>query len=211
MILVVLTDKVIMRYVKHGYSARWFVIHAIANFFVVVKSYQDVLRVIMDPSVAMMGHYSFAPMFYVTFIHVHHLAAFDDLRFEDFMHHLIFVGIFFWMAVSEKWGPVQNVILFFMSGLPGGIDYVLLALVKLEQIEYGVEKIVNARLNIWIRGPGLVYCAILLFQALISGNHMLKTPYYSAVPIIVLVFVNAQFYTNQAVTSTARRIPSYSW
>ena len=44
---------------------------------------------------------------------------------------------------------------FFISGLPGGIDYLMLTLVKHGVIDVMVQKRTCASLNVWLRAPGV--------------------------------------------------------
>jgi hypothetical protein len=57
-------------------------------------------------------------------VHTYHCMAFP-LSKQDIFHHLMFVptiGVYGGFGV--EWGPVRNCVAFFISGLPGGIDYV---------------------------------------------------------------------------------------
>ena len=44
----------------------------------------------------------------------------------------------------------------FVCGLPGGVDYALLFLVKLGKLSKAREKSINRFLNMWIRLPGIL-------------------------------------------------------
>ena len=54
---------------------------------------------------------------------------------------------------------------FFICGLPGGMDYVMLAMVKHGLLDAMAEKRYNARINVWLRAPGLVCCAFAVWVA----------------------------------------------
>ena len=47
---------------------------------------------------------------------------------------------------------------FFVCGLPGGLDYVLLSLMKFGAIEKITEKRYNMWLQTGIRWPGVLWC-----------------------------------------------------
>ena len=60
----------------------------------------------------------------------------------------------------------MNVNSFVFMGLPGGLDYLLLVLVKMKLIDAGTEKSLNQSLNVWIRSPlGCVIAFIMVFGA----------------------------------------------
>jgi hypothetical protein len=71
----------------------------------------------------------------------------------DWFHHILFCGTLVPIGLISP-NPIVNVFCFFLSGLPGGIDYVMLALVKHGKLSREVEKIWNARINVWLRSPG---------------------------------------------------------
>ena len=74
-----------------------------------------------------------------------------------------FVGTFGYVNFSMRWGPIVNLLLFFMTGLPGGLDYALLAAVKQGWLPPLREKAINAKINTYVRAPGLVFTAALLY------------------------------------------------
>ena len=87
-------------------------------------------------------------------VHAYHLLAFKDLTLDDWVHHLVFGGTICFVGLVFNSGPLLSVLAFFLSGLPGGLDYLMLTLVKHELMERLTEKRWNARINVWIRSPG---------------------------------------------------------
>lgn len=62
-------------------------------------------------------------------IHAYHIVGFK-LSSEDLFHHIMFVPIIVGVHFIYPWGAVGNMLSFFISGLPGGLSYFLLAAVK---------------------------------------------------------------------------------
>ena len=62
---------------------------------------------------------------------------------------------------------------FFISGLPGGVSYLLLGLQKLGLLESIVEKRVTANLNTWVRTPGILFICFVIYQGMLYGRHTL--------------------------------------
>ena len=52
---------------------------------------------------------------------------------------------------------------FFICGLPGGIDYGMLAAVKEGLLSSEREKFLNTKLNVWMRAPGLTMVAYAIY------------------------------------------------
>jgi hypothetical protein len=58
------------------------------------------------------------------------LQVYFTLSAVDVIHHVVSVGILGPLAVWYRPGSFLNYVCFFVSGLPGGVDYAMLALVK---------------------------------------------------------------------------------
>lgn len=82
---------------------------------------------------------------------------FNDLTVIDWGHHLINVLIMGIIAECWEWGKGVNATCFIMNGVPGGIDYMLLTLVKHGLMNSMTEKRLNTMLNMVIRFPGMVW------------------------------------------------------
>merc|ERR1711935_516630 len=81
-------------------------------------------------------------------------------------------------------GPLANFQAFFISGMPGGIDYFLLGLLKLGLISPLCEKRVNSSLNVWLRVPGILLSTMLMCQAVLYGQH--QVPLWACILQMVL-------------------------
>ena len=100
-----------------------------------------------------------------------------------------------------EWGALRSFLAFFISGLPGGIDYFNLVLMQHKLINRPYQKRVCADLNVWLRGPCIVIEAFMMYQAWLYGNT--TVPGFALAIVAVLAFFNAQYYTKQAVSNFA--------
>jgi len=99
------------------------------------------------------------PVLMIIAVHTYHCVAFK-LSQQDIFHHFLFVptlGV--GGGLLTNWGPIRNVLSFFISGLPGGIDYMMLVLLKNGKTDKLTCKRLSSKLNVWLRGPG---CGVLL-------------------------------------------------
>jgi hypothetical protein len=87
------------------------------------------------------------PVLIVNAVHVYHMIAFGKLSVNDYFHHLMFIPTVGFFGQYYEWGALRNFLCFFISGLPGGVDYLLLVLVKLGHIDVMAQKRVCAALN----------------------------------------------------------------
>eukprot|EP01013_Petalomonas_cantuscygni_P000684 TRINITY_DN10698_c0_g1_i1.p1 TRINITY_DN10698_c0_g1~~TRINITY_DN10698_c0_g1_i1.p1 ORF type:complete len:382 (+),score=44.97 TRINITY_DN10698_c0_g1_i1:51-1196(+) len=132
--------------------------------------------------------------------HMYHVFMYRDLPWDDIFHHVVFCGTIIPLRFVSSFGTWGNTLCFFISGLPGGIDYGLLALVKLGRLAPIKEKQINASLNMWCRGPGLISVVVVLYIAyLYSPAHNV-----SAAAVCIgglLVVFNGQYYAGRVVGS----------
>ena len=114
-------------------APRWFFIHALANAVTCAFALPDLIAVARWPLCAMASPVlSWIPTYAASAVHLFHLTVyFFELRTEDIVHHLLFGGVLGVMNCAWAWGKVTNHLLFFITGLPGGVTYALLVLVKL--------------------------------------------------------------------------------
>eukprot|EP00039_Didymoeca_costata_P013490 m.205851 g.205851 ORF g.205851 m.205851 type:complete len:143 (+) comp15791_c0_seq13:556-984(+) len=95
-------------------------------------------------------------------------------------------------------GVANNFGCFFLSGLPGGLDYVLLVLVKEGYITKMDEKRWNSRINTWLRGPSMSVYAFIGWTAWYNG----KTQHMPSIIVFIVVFLhffNGQHYAEEAI------------
>eukprot|EP00117_Sycon_ciliatum_P010927 scpid65878/ scgid4775/ len=153
-------DVLVARHTK----ARWFTVHVLANTIVVCCTLPRMAALLHDPVPTLLSeNFSAVGMSANLMIHLYHVAFFDDLIWIDWLHHGLMTGIVTPLAMSydTSFGVVLDGALFFMCGLPGGLDYVMLVLVKHKAMHPLTEKKYNAFLNTWVRSTGLMFvCSV---------------------------------------------------
>jgi hypothetical protein len=159
--------------------------------------WQDVCGVLCfsGPSETMLANSAVAA------IHLYHCIAFS-LRAEDIFHHLAFVSILCGLAIPFKWvgGVANNFGCFFLSGLPGGLDYVMLTCVAQGLMDKLSEKVWCARINVWLRGPAMSCYMLLGWISFVHDKNM-KIHWSVLLLIVFLHFFNGQYYAQQSVQS----------
>ena len=118
----------------------WKCIHAFANLLISYFCINDLLKTAVDPIGATKGvrgvDYSMKPAYMILCLHIYHLLPFMRFKLHDgdVFHHLVFVGIVGPVGIAFDTGPLQNFVAFFICGLPGALDYIMLVLVKLKML-----------------------------------------------------------------------------
>lgn len=185
-------------------KARWFALHACANTVCAVASVPDVYRALVtSPLDCFNGpSYTMVANAMCQAIHMYHCLAFD-LRSEDIWHHVMFAGVLCGLSVpfKQQAGASINLGCFFLTGLPGGMDYIWLVLVKQGIIDKMTEKRWCVTMNVWLRGPVMSVYGFLGFQAWWQNTY---TTHWILLPIVAgLHFYNGQYYCAQAVATHA--------
>lgn len=118
----------------------WFFLHALANACICVCSVNSFVNTLFFPGVcangdvftdrSMFGVSSVWPLTISNGIHLYHMYGGFSLSSSDYFHHLVFIPTLSFPGQYYKWGSLSNSQALFVTGLPGGIDYFLLGLVK---------------------------------------------------------------------------------
>lgn len=191
-------------------QARWFSVHAFANFLVVITGFNAVIATLTDPIYALnadkyadssvFGTGTPWPTIITNSVHIYHMLAFD-LTSGDYFHHLLFIPTVGALGQYYRCGAIRGFLGFMLSGFPGGLDYFNLVLVKHGVMDLYNQKRYCAAINIWIRGPFLVIAAFVMYQALIYGHNSMPWP--ALLLVGGLAAFNAQYYTKQSVANFA--------
>jgi hypothetical protein len=182
---------VIKRFFK---KARWFILHTIANAFVVSYVWSDFFNLLKNPLVSFNRTPRYEGLNMTVALHFYHAIFFKNLPMIDWIHHILMISI----AIISYFCPPAvivsaNGLLFFLNGLPGGLDYLLLTLVKYDVITPIKEKELNSYLNVWIRSPGVIIGTYNMYLTTIYTNY---NPYVITKSIIMCILIwNAQYFT----------------
>jgi len=183
-------------YSNYSNISKWFFIHSIINMIVVYYSLNDVKKCIeYMPECYNIGwnNDSIKVYNYAFILHIYH-CIFYKLTNEDLLHHFLMVAICGTLCYHIK-SILSSLALFFLSGLPGGIDYFLLFLVKKNIVSSIFEKRVYVYISTYIRSPG---CVLTFFIGLYGvHNYYINKNYYKLsllLSTIILILWNGQYY-----------------
>ena len=181
-------------------QGRYFILHAAGNTIAVVLTFEGMVRTLMDPVHAADGDTSIFGYCVVVGIHLYHILAFRPLPQIEWIHHILMIGVVGPVTFYYARGAIIDYCSFFLSGLPGGIDYCMLALVKNGVVEKQTEKRVNSAINTWMRTPFGVIGAYILFQVALYKHETLTTgEVVSMLTVAGLVLWNALYFGRRVV------------
>jgi hypothetical protein len=198
-------------------KATFFLNHTIHNSIIVYLTYSDMLKTVLYPIKSMSGEYSLLPTYIHMGFHISHLIiGKNNLSYIDLVHHLgssCLMGI---LNVSYRSGPILNYVIFFATGLPGGIDYFMLFLVKMDIIESFTEKKYNRILNTYCRVPCILIWVGIFWTCYRSGEvpmieneygeYVNESPLYVILLHIFFIAGNALFFGDRVVISYAHKL-----
>ena len=123
-------------------------------------------------------------------LHGYHIFLFDNLRGIDYLHHILMMLVLI-MAYMMNVGVYMSYFLFFICGLPGMIDYGMLAIAY----DRREEKRINTYLNNYLRAPGIMFGLGMLWK---DSFHI--SPFYVFMSFLAM-FWNAQYFNYEVIKS----------
>ena len=183
-------------------TTRWFQLHCVCNWIIVWWSWAESLRVFLAadaPQTLLHPSANGRSIDLAIALHVYH-CMFWPLKQIDVLHHATSVFVccpimYHLDTVLTSWHLLIG------TGIPGGIDYLFLTLVKYRVLPIRLEKRVNAWLNAYMRAP---LGAIGSYMTLL---YMRRAPCVSkrwgAGVIALITYWNATFFAKRAVESNA--------
>jgi len=183
-------------------QGNYYFIHFINNLIIVYFSFFDVIT--LYGNIYQLYQVSnFYPSILTYSLHFYHMIYyFNKLRFDDWLHHLLMVGVSLPLANYFGTTIALNHSLFYLTGLPGMIDYLLLFLVRNEIINKLTEKKINRILNLFIRNTGCIIHSFITLSTLLMPsviNTMSMTDILIAIITSILVFWNGTYFMEQVI------------
>jgi hypothetical protein len=140
-----------------NFYSKYFFAHVLHNIGVIIYTIPIIKNILDFP--LQEDLYIYTPSHICSLLgalHIYHLIYYK-VTFDEAFHHIC--AIYFHFFPANKF-LLAN--LFFMSGLPGGITYFLLILVKYNLIDSITEKKISTYLNLWCRMPGILFFSSIL-------------------------------------------------
>ena len=175
-------------------------IHSIHNIIIVYLTTHEVYNTITQFDKIFTMPKNELALEFVFALHFYHLAIYwKKFRFDDWLHHLLMIGIALPIGTLVDSKSLMGYSLFFTTGLPGAIDYFLLFLVRNNWLNRKKEKLINSYLNVWIRSPGCISHAFLTFIFVFLTTQKYSMDWFCGIIVGLLTFWNGQYFMRQVV------------
>jgi hypothetical protein len=152
-------------------STQYFILHFIHNMIITSIITPYCLTMISDPVGTEYDYTNYKTNYEFLFpmisgLHTFHLLkSYKKIQIDELFHHVITYAFTIINYILSH--PFYYSYLIVLSGIPGGITYLLLFLQKLGLIESIKEKKISYLLNVWVRAPVTVIWATLAYDRLI--------------------------------------------
>jgi len=187
---------------KKGFEKPYYAVHAIHNALIVYNTAPDVYYSLTEFSNLDPYPTNQTAIQLCLALHLYHfLLYWRSFCFTDWLHHGLMIGIALPIGCWLEAHTFMGMSLFFTTGLPGGIDYILLFASRNGYVQKETQKRVNTVLNVWIRSPGCIAMATLSAVYILAREGDLKV--IALLPSI-LNYWNGQYFMEQVVRDSAR-------
>jgi len=184
-----------------GFKGNYYLIHFFLNLFVIYTTLPELLLSYYYPYQE--GLHILSTCNSIIGLHLYHIIwYYNKLRFDDWLHHILMIFVVMPLSIVLEGGYLLGHGLFFLTGLPGCIDYLLLFLVRNDMLEKHTEKYYNRLINLWIRCPGCIATSTLILLQNNKREFDLLT-YIISWLVSLLVFWNGIYFMEQVVSDYA--------
>lgn len=182
-------------------KARWYQIHVLGNSIVTYNIIQSTYNLYKNPynSYKLLDN-QYNNSYVILAMHIHHILFFK-LNLMDYFHHIVFV--LFGILPTIMWIKTNQIYYGYIacSGIPGIIEYTLLALMKNGKISQYKQKRINAFIYNYIRCPMCIYGActnltMIRYSKIIRMDNIYLTFY-----INLLLFLNGTIFNQLTLSS----------
>ena len=192
----------------------YYFIHSIHNILIVISTFNDVINTFTNFKQLEIYDTNMIAVQLCFALHFYHCIYYwRKFLFEDWLHHILMIGIALPLGVYLPASTLLGFSLFFTTGLPGGIDYLLLFLVRNNWLRSIVEKKINYWLNVYIRSAGC--CAHAAFVIAYTFNmysnksneemNYENMKFYASLVTACLTYWNGQYFMERVVSDYARK------
>tara|TARA_B100000900_G_C20592698_1_gene722179 strand:- start:201 stop:899 length:699 start_codon:yes stop_codon:yes gene_type:complete len=187
-------------------NTRWFFLHSYVNFIITITTFSDLVRCLIDPYNGILTFSETSQIGYriATISHVYHMVFFyNKLTQDEWLHHVLMCLVCGPLTKFYNRNRICVSTLWFLSGLPGFIDYAMLYLVKIGRIPSITQKNLYIYLSCLVRSPG---CIIMVYIQLLT-IHQVKhfDELLARLTLAALVLWNAQYFLYITIRDTTRK------
>jgi len=187
------------RYLNYYFNNNYYLLHFISNMIISYYSINDVIITYTDLDHALNIDINYFPTIITYSLHSYHIIIYyNKLVYDDWLHHILMCGIALPIGNCINAGTMLNHSLFFLTGLPGGINYLCLFLNRNGYMLRLTQKKINYLLNLWVRAPGCIsHTAITIILAYNYQKVMFE--FVLIICTALLTFWNGMYFMDKVI------------
>jgi hypothetical protein len=185
-------------------NSKYFLLHFIFNMFIMFLTYTDSYFCLLNPLNNYDKKFVYSGIFTtgcISGFHIYHMIFYKIRDIEEWIHHIVSCLVVPFIGVTIPFGYGLSLCNFIMCGLPGGVDYLLLFLVKYNIIKKMTEKNINRFLNLFIRYPMFYLTCYILLVNYVRNNNIVDNIYLKILMFfgMFLHLSNAAYYCDKVI------------
>jgi hypothetical protein len=187
-------------------KGKYYFVHFINNLFVSYYTIYDLYITYFKFNEVLTYQINYLPTILTFSLHLYHIFMYyNKLLFDDWLHHILMCCFALPSGLYLNCGSLLGHSLFYLTGLPGGINYLMLFLNRNNLLDRLKQKKYNTLINLWIRSPGCIIQSILSFIVFINNYHYFNNilKIICAFFGVILPFWNGIYFMNQVVSNYA--------
>ncbi len=187
------------KYILRDFNTIYFLLHFIVNCINTCLLIPLIYNIIQDPigKYIMLDDWDNLDIIYPMIIGLHTFHLVHNIKkiyYDEIIHHIL--THIFWYFITYTDNPIYIAPIMAMSGIPGGITYLLLFLQKYNIVSRNTEKKISMYLNLWLRAPLCIIFATLLY---IQGCH--NDIFYETLFMVLFTIINGVHFMHNIVES----------
>jgi len=139
------------------------------------------------------------PLLIANCLHLYHFVGNFKLTKDDIFHHLVFLPTLCIPGLYYDWGYFGNWLALYVCGIPGCVDYFILAMQRIQKISNLNQKRISVNLNMWFRLPGILFAIGIAYNSFIHSDY--NVPSWALIVQLVFLPTNVIFYAKQSIIS----------
>jgi len=181
------------------FNRPYYFVHFLVNSCVVYITYHDVYLLYTDFNNSFLKKCNLESVWIIAALHIYHLVYHKNkIDLQDLIHHIpTLIGQCSIPLLTHFNGLLISHNVFYLCGLPGGIDYLLLFLTRNYYIEKITEKRINKYINIWIRCPGTIITSA--FLVIIAQTTQSIIDFMCIIITIIFSYWNGLYYMERVL------------
>ena len=207
-ILATCTYTFVDRKLTNVYEGRYYLLHSINNAVITYCTYPAVIYSYTNLDTFNEYERSIAAPVLTAALHTYHIIEYKEkLTYYDYIHHGSMCMVALPLGVYVNSGALLDHSLFYITGVPGMIDYMMMFLVRNKKLNKMTQKKINTYINLWLRCPGCVSLSTLTTVVYVNSSNLIFDEIQSAmvIAIIFLVFWNGVYFMNLVVRDYAQQ------